>query len=165
MFFERSDWLLNQWISNAIHWFTSSSSERATPNSRKLRAKWFLSLLHRQPQKSGSSLDFEFLRECTKINKIRPKFYYSTKIEIKMTYLVFVFCYYCLFASRAIWKPFYRRLIFWVVLTVRKMGRLGTLKLTVPAPSSKLAKIADKGSADNCLSLLCFWSLRFHHNR
>ena len=81
--------------------------------------------------------------------KIRPKFYYSTKIEIKMTYLVFVFCYYCLFASRAIWKPFYRRLIFWVVLTVRKMGRLGTLKLTVPARSSKLAKIAVKGSVDN----------------
>ena len=131
--------------------FTSSSSERGTPNSRvkKLRAKWLLSLLHRQPQKSGSSLDFEFLRECTKINKIRPKFYYSTKIEIKMTYLVFVFCYYCLFASRAIWKPFYRRLIFWVVLTVRKMGRLGTLKLTVPARSSKLAKIAVKGSVDN----------------
>ena len=131
--------------------FTSSFSERATPNSRvkKLRAKWLLSLLHRQPQKSGSSLDFEFLRECTKINKIRPKFYYSTKIEIKMTYLVFVFCYYCLFASRAIWKPFYRRLIFWVVLTVRKMGRLRTLKLTVPARSSKLAKIAVKGSVDN----------------
>ena len=66
-----------------------------------------------------------------------------------MTYLVFVFCYYCLFASRAIWKPFYRRLIFWVVLTVRNMGRLGTLKLTVPARSSKLAKIAVKGSIDN----------------
>ena len=106
--------------------FTSSSSERATPNSRvkKLRAKW-------------------------KINKIRPKFYYSTKIEIKMTYLVFVFRYYCLFASRAIWKPFYRCLIFWVVLTVRKMGRLGTLKLTVPARNSKLAKIAVKGSVGN----------------
>ena len=131
--------------------FTSTSSERATPNSRvkKLRAKWLLGLLHRQPQKSGSSLDFEFLRECTKINKIRPKFYYSTKIQIKMTYLVFVFCYYCLFASRAIWKPFYRRLIFWVVLTVRKMGRLWTQKLTVPARSSKLAKIAVKGSVDN----------------
>ena len=40
-----------------------------------------------------------------KINKIRPKFHFSTKIETKMTYLVFVFCYYCLFVSRAIWKP------------------------------------------------------------
>ena len=29
------------------------------------------------------------------------------------------------------------------------MGRLGTLKLTVPARSSKLAKIAVKGSVDN----------------
>ena len=29
MFFARSDWLLNQWISFTIHWFTSSSSERA----------------------------------------------------------------------------------------------------------------------------------------
>ena len=28
-----------------------------------------------------------------KINKIRPKFQFWTKIEIKMTYLVFVFCY------------------------------------------------------------------------
>jgi len=126
VFFARSDSLLKQWISNAIHCFTSSPSARATPNSRKLRAKWLLGLLHRQPPKSGSSLDFEFLRESTKINKIRPKFHYSTKMETKMTYLVFVFCHYCLFASRAIWKPFYRRLLFWVVLTVRKMGRLGT---------------------------------------
>ena len=39
-FFARSDWLLNQWISSTIHWFTSSSYERATPNSRKLREKW-----------------------------------------------------------------------------------------------------------------------------
>ena len=75
---------------------------------------------HRQPKLCGSSLDFEFIRECLKINKIRPKFQFWTKIEIKMTYLVVVF--YCLFASRAIWKPFYRRLRFWVVLTVRKAG-------------------------------------------
>ena len=33
MFFARSDWPLNQWISCTIHWFTASSSERATPNS------------------------------------------------------------------------------------------------------------------------------------
>ena len=31
----------------------------------------------------------------------------------------FCFFFYCLFASRAIWKPFYQRLRFWVVLTVR----------------------------------------------
>ena len=47
-------------------------------------------------QKSGSSLDFEFLRECTKINKIRPKFHFLTKIEIKVTYLVFLFCFFLL---------------------------------------------------------------------
>ena len=39
MFFARSDWRLNWWLSCTIHWFTSSSSERATPNSCKLRAK------------------------------------------------------------------------------------------------------------------------------
>ena len=31
MVFARSDWLLNQWISCTIHWFTSSSSKWATP--------------------------------------------------------------------------------------------------------------------------------------
>ena len=34
---------------------------------------------HRQPKLCGSSLDFEFIRECMKINKIRPKFHFSTK--------------------------------------------------------------------------------------
>ena len=48
---------------------------------------------HRQPKLCYGSLDFEFIRECMKINKIRPKFQFLTKIEIKMTYLVFVFCY------------------------------------------------------------------------
>ena len=37
-FFARSDWLLNLGISCTIRWFTSSSSERAKPNSHKLRA-------------------------------------------------------------------------------------------------------------------------------
>ena len=36
-------------------------------------------------------MDFEFIRKYMKINKIRPKFHFLTKIEIKMTYLVFVF--------------------------------------------------------------------------
>ena len=48
---------------------------------------------HRQPKLCGSSLDFEFTRECMKINKIRPTFQFWTKVEIKMTYLVFVLCY------------------------------------------------------------------------
>ena len=38
------------------------------------------------------SLDFKFMRECMKINKIRHKFHFLTKIEIKMTYLVFLSC-------------------------------------------------------------------------
>ena len=71
-----------------------------------------------------------------KINKIRPKFHFSTKIEIKWLTLRLCFVIYCFFAARAIWKPFYRRLRFWVVLTVRKIERLGTLKPTVPARRS-----------------------------
>ena len=39
VYFARSDWLLNQWISSAIYWFTSSSSKRATPNSHKTTSK------------------------------------------------------------------------------------------------------------------------------
>ena len=42
---ERSDWLLKLQTSSAIHCYTSSPSERATPNSRELRAKWLLGLL------------------------------------------------------------------------------------------------------------------------
>ena len=77
------------------------------------------SFMHRRPDLCGSSLDFEFirqqLRQCIKINKIRPKFHFLTKIEIKVTYLIILFflCFfYCLFASRAIGKPLYRRLGF-----------------------------------------------------
>ena len=57
-------------------------------------------LEHRRPKLYGSSLDFEFIRKCMKINKIRPKFHFLAKIEIQMTHLVFFF--YCLFASRAV---------------------------------------------------------------
>ena len=49
--------------------------------------------MHRPPKLCGISLDFTFIRECMKINKIRPKFYFLTKIEILMTYLVFLFYY------------------------------------------------------------------------
>ena len=57
------------------------------------------------------------------INKIRPKFHFLTKIEIKMAYLVFVLCFFfCLFASRAIWKLFYRRFRFGVVLTIMHLS-------------------------------------------
>ena len=43
VFFARSDWLLKVRLSSAIHCFTSNSSERATPNSRNLRAKCVVS--------------------------------------------------------------------------------------------------------------------------
>ena len=56
-------------------------------------------LEHRRPKLCGSSLDFEFIRKCMKINKIRPKFHFLAKIEIQMTHLVFCFVFYCLFAS------------------------------------------------------------------
>ena len=41
----------------------------------------------------GSLLDFEFIGECMRINKIRPTCHFWTKIGIKMTYIAFVFCY------------------------------------------------------------------------
>ena len=49
-----------------------------------------------------------------KIHKIRPKLHFLTKMEMKMTHLVVLFCLiiYCLFVSRATLKPFYRRLTF-----------------------------------------------------
>ena len=34
------------------------------------------------------SLDFEFIRKCLKINKVRSTFHFLTKIEIKRTHLV-----------------------------------------------------------------------------
>ena len=63
--------------------------------------------------------------------QIRPKFHFLTKIEIKMTYLVFFFCFLlgCLFASKTIWKLFYRRLQFGVVRTVREL--LVQLKIVI----------------------------------
>ena len=51
VFFVHSDWLLKQWISCAIHWFISSSSERGTPNSRKFWEKCLPSLLPLQTKK------------------------------------------------------------------------------------------------------------------
>ena len=40
-----------------------------------------IKLQHRQPKLCGSSLDFEFIREYMKINKIRLKFQFWTKIK------------------------------------------------------------------------------------
>ena len=100
-----------------------------------------------------------------KINKIRPKFHFFTITEIKITCLVFLFCY----LFRAIWKPLFRCLRFWVVLNNKKYGKAGNseadrsslklhkfhkngLNLTKIAVKLKLIPII-------CLFLLCFWSL------
>ena len=48
--------------------------------------------------------------------KISSKHTFCTQMEIKMTYLVFVFCYLLFLHPRPIWKTFYHRLRFWVVL-------------------------------------------------
>ena len=64
---------------------------------------------HRQPKLCQGSLDFEFIRECMKINKIRPKFHFLTqKSDSNDSPCVFVFSIYSFFPFRAIWKPFNR---------------------------------------------------------
>ena len=48
------------------------------------------------PQAAQALLEtLNFIRECMKMNKIYPNFhfFFLTKIEIKMTHLVFLFCY------------------------------------------------------------------------
>ena len=45
------------------------------------------------PRAQVAQLDFEFLRECMKINQIRPKVHFLTRIEIKITCLVLLFCF------------------------------------------------------------------------
>ena len=45
-----------------------------------------------------------------KINKIRPKFHFLTKIEIKMTYLVFLFLFFFFTVSTPL-EPFGSRFI------------------------------------------------------
>ena len=64
---------------------------------------------YRRPRLCGSSLDFEFVT-MYEINKILPKFHFLTKIEKKKdsSCVLQRFVVYCVFASRAIWKPFYR---------------------------------------------------------
>ena len=46
-----------------------------------------------------------------KINKIRPKFHFLTKIEIKMTCLVFLFYYFFFFTVSTPLEPFGSRFI------------------------------------------------------
>ena len=48
---------------------------------------------HRLPRLCGNSLDLEFIRKFLKINKVRPTFHFLTKMELKMTHLVFELYY------------------------------------------------------------------------
>ena len=48
---------------------------------------------HRLPRLCGISLDFEFIGKFLKINKVRPTFHFLTKMELKMTHLVFELYY------------------------------------------------------------------------
>ena len=111
------------------------------------------SIIHRQPKLCGSSLGFEFIRECMKINKIRPKFHFSTKNRNKNDLPCVCVLLFTVssplepFGSRA----FYWRLRFWVVLTVKRNGKAGDSEAGRSSSWkwSKLAKIAVKGSVDN----------------
>ena len=67
----------------------SSSSSASSQSLRKFIPLW----PHRQPKLCGSSLDFEFIRECMKINKIRPKFHFSTKNRNKNDLPCVCVCY------------------------------------------------------------------------
>ena len=65
---------------------------------------------------SPASLDFEFIRECMEINKIRPKFHFLTQnIEKQMTHLVFLFS---VFTVSFLLEPFGSRLIEFSVLKI-----------------------------------------------
>ena len=107
---------------------------------------------------------WDFIRECMKINKIRPKFHFLTKkrnkndspcVFVLFCFVFFVFLFfYCLVTSKAICKPFYRGLRFLVVLTIRKMGRLETLKPTVQVRSS-INLIKTVQTRQNCRQRIC----------
>ena len=75
--------------------FFGSRGEKITSSSRKqiteIKGEGMIAG-YRELKLCGSSLDFEFIREYMKTNKIHPKFQFWTKIEIKMIYQ-FVFCY------------------------------------------------------------------------
>ena len=62
-----------------------------------------LSIKPQATQTLWEFVDFEiYVRESMKINKLQLKFHFLTKIEIKMTHLVILLCFYCFFAFRAI---------------------------------------------------------------
>ena len=107
----RSLWLATQSVNIRHYWFTSSSSERATPNSRKLRAKCLPGLLPKQTKKFHNSSS-KLFPKCTKkvtkfgwevltskdlsfwlefIDKTGKKFFvYKCKLSLSLALLYFV---------------------------------------------------------------------------
>ena len=69
VFLACSHLLLNLGISCTIHWFTSSSSERATSNLPKLRAKWLPGLLAQETNKIHKSSNKLFPKHTKKVTK------------------------------------------------------------------------------------------------
>ena len=95
VFFPRSDWLLNQWLSCTIHWFTSSSSERATPNSRKLRAKCLSQLKKKRRRRRWRSSVWKLclFDSNLSIKPVKKCFVYKCKLSLSfgLLYLVDLF--------------------------------------------------------------------------
>ena len=105
-----------------------------------------------------------------KINKIRPKFQFWTKIELKMTYLVFVFLCFALYSHLEAVLSTFKILS---CTNSKRNGKAGDYQ--ADRSSSKLHKshkngpntrnLPSKDLSIICLSLLCSESLRFHLNR
>ena len=105
MFSLRSDWLLNQWTSRTIHWFTSSSLERATPNSRKLRAKCLPGLLPQQTKKFHWQLIKQAVPE---IHKEGDEVRFGIFTQVKL----------CLFDLNLSIKPVKKFFVYWCKLSL-----------------------------------------------
>ena len=99
----------NLFENDRVNNISKKGSQQARFTAKKMTKEWSLYVKrlgwvsrpilfnreeHRRPRLCGSLLDFEFIRECMKIKKKTSlKSYFLTKIEIKMTHLVFLFCY------------------------------------------------------------------------
>ena len=127
--------------------------------------KWILPITKGSPNSVGVRRD-----------KIHPKFIFFDKIEIKMTHLVFFFLFF-VFTVSSLLEPFGSHVLSTFKLlsctnNKKNARRLRTLKPTVAARSSinpiKMVQTHPKWLSKDlliiCLSLLCFWSLRFHQN-
>ena len=106
MFFARSDWLLNQWISCTIHWFTSNSSRRSTPNSlafpvcclnkqRNVTTNQASCSRNTRKRWRGSVCKFERVKLCLfdlnlSIKPVKKFFVYKCKLSLSLALLYLV---------------------------------------------------------------------------